>query len=132
MLRMPVALRERLLAAASRSERSLNSEIVSRLEESLEADELVPEERTQRCARPSSRGNVMTRRRRHGIAGIAVVVLLAAAAVAGVTISGSPVAQTGPVAGDELPTALAGHLDKLRQAVPGNQGMAEEGSASGA
>ena len=74
----------------------------------------------------------MTRRRRHGIAGIAVVVLLAAAAVAGVTISGSPVAQTGPVAGDELPTALAGHLDKLRQAVPGNQGMAEEGPASGA
>jgi hypothetical protein len=32
----------------------------------------------------------------------------------------------------EFPTALAGHLDKLRQAVPGNQGMAEEGPASGA
>ena len=74
----------------------------------------------------------MTRRRRHGIAGIAVVVLLAAALVAGLTVSGSPVARTGPVAGDELPMALAGHLDKLRQAVPGNQGMAEEGPASGA
>jgi hypothetical protein len=33
---------------------------------------------------------------------------------------------------DELPTALAGHLDKLRQTVPGNQGMSEEGPASAA
>ena len=74
----------------------------------------------------------MTRRRRHGIAGLAVVVLVAAAAVVGITLSGSPVAKTGVVADGEFPTALGGHLEQLRRAVPGNQGMAEEGPASGA
>jgi hypothetical protein len=47
------------------------------------------------------------------------------------TLAGSDPA--GQARGEaEFPTALAGHLDKLRQAVPGNQGMAEDGPASAA
>jgi hypothetical protein len=73
----------------------------------------------------------MTRRRRHGLAALAVVLVLAAAAVAGMTLAGSDPA--GQARGEaEFPTALAGHLDKLRQAVPGNQGMAEDGPAGAA
>lgn len=74
----------------------------------------------------------MTRRRRHGIAGLALLVLVAAAAVAGITLSGSPVAKTAVVADDELPPALGKHLEQLARTVPGNEGMAEEGPASGA
>jgi hypothetical protein len=56
---------------------------------------------------------------------------MAAAAVAGMTLAGSDPA--GQARGEaEFPTALAGHLDKLRQAVPGDQGMAREGPASAA
>ena len=73
----------------------------------------------------------MTRRRRHGLAALAVVLVVAAAAVAGMTLAGSDPA--GQARGEaEFPTALAGHLDQLRQAVPGNQGMAEEGPAGAA
>ena len=72
----------------------------------------------------------MTRTRRHGLAAVAAVLVATAAAVAGVTLSGS--GATAARAADELPTALAGHLDQLRQTVPGNQGMAEEGPASAA
>jgi hypothetical protein len=73
----------------------------------------------------------MTRRRRHGLAALAVVFVVAAAGVAGMTLAGSDPA--GQARGEaEFPTALAGHLDQLRQAVPGNQGMADEGPASAA
>ncbi len=74
----------------------------------------------------------MSRRRRHGIAGLAVLVLVAAAAVAGITLSGSSVAKTAVVADGEFPTALGKHLEQLAQTIPGNEGMAEEGPASGA
>jgi hypothetical protein len=74
----------------------------------------------------------MTRRHRHGFAALAVALLVAAAVVAGVVASGSSVAKGGEVGELEFPTALAGHLDKLREAVPGNQGMAGEGPAGAA
>jgi hypothetical protein len=73
----------------------------------------------------------MARRRRQTLAAAAIVLLAGLAVVAGITLTGStPVAA---VAGEgEGPTALSKHLDALRQSVPGNQGMAEEGPASAA
>jgi hypothetical protein len=64
------------------------------------------------------------------MAALAVVLVVAAAAIAGVTLSGSGASEARGEA--ELPTALGQHLEKLREAVPGNQGMANEGPASAA
>jgi hypothetical protein len=73
----------------------------------------------------------MTRRRRRRLAaGVALLAAVAAVAAGGL-LSGSGSTSMAREA-DELPTALAGHLDKLRQTVPGNQGMSEEGPASAA
>lgn len=74
----------------------------------------------------------MTRRHRHGLAALAVALLVAAAVVAAVVESGSSVAKGGDVGEREFPSALAGHLDTLRQTLPGNQGMAGEGPAGAA
>jgi hypothetical protein len=74
----------------------------------------------------------MTRRQRHGLAALAAALLVVAAVVAASIGSGSSVAKGVNAGEHELPTALSGHLDKLRQTVPGNQGMAEEGPASAA
>ncbi len=64
--------------------------------------------------------------------GIGAVVLAMAATVAiGGLLSGGSGTSLAREEG-ELPSALSGHLDKLRQTVPGNQGMAEDGPASGA
>jgi hypothetical protein len=66
------------------------------------------------------------------VAALAVVVLAAAAAlVAGRMTSGTS-AQAVRVGDGEGSTALARHLDQLKQSVPGNQGMAKEGPASAA
>jgi hypothetical protein len=55
---------------------------------------------------------------------------LAAGAIAVLAVAGAALIPGGgssaaPSVGDEMPTALAGHLAELRQAVPGNQGMSE-------
>ena len=63
----------------------------------------------------------MTRRRRHALAACGVTLALAAAAVAGLTLSGSDSATAAP-SSDEMPTALGAHLAKLSQAIPGNGG----------
>ena len=73
----------------------------------------------------------MTRRQRRRTGFAAVLVALAATAAVGGLLSGGDGAALAREEG-EFPTALAGHLDTLRQTVPGNQGMAEEGPASGA
>jgi Arc-like DNA binding dprotein len=135
LLRMPHELRDRLVEAAARAGRSLNSEIVERLEESL-LDERSETSRDgdARAARARSHveeGRRMSRRRKQGLAAAAVVLLAAAAVVAGIVITGSPMAE-GEEAEQEVPTALGRHLDKLKEAVPGNQGMANEGPASAA
>jgi hypothetical protein len=74
----------------------------------------------------------MTRRRRHGLAALAIAVLAATAVGTLVVVSGASVAKGVSAREGEVPAALAAHLDKLRQAVPGNQGMAQEGPASAA
>ena len=74
----------------------------------------------------------MTRRRRHGVAALAVALLVGTAAVAGITLSGTSVATPRAAGEQELPTALAGHLAQLAKTAPGNQGMAKEGPASAA
>jgi hypothetical protein len=74
----------------------------------------------------------MTRRHKHALAALAVALLVAAAVVAAVAKSGSSVENGGEVGELEFPTALSGHLDKLREALPGNQGMAGEGPAGAA
>lgn len=71
----------------------------------------------------------MTRRRRHGLVALAAGLAVMAAAVFGIALSGSGTTEARGEA--ELPMALGRHLDKLRETVPGNQGMAAEGPASG-
>lgn len=60
----------------------------------------------------------MTRRRRHALAAFAVVLVAAAAAIAGVTLSGSAPLAASPEVEAELPTALGAHLATLAQAAP--------------
>jgi hypothetical protein len=74
----------------------------------------------------------MTRRGQRRLAlAAALLVALAAAAVGGLTHSGGG-GSTQARGEGEFPTALGRHLEKLIEAVPGNQGMAEEGPASAA
>ena len=73
----------------------------------------------------------MTRRqRRRAAIGAILVAVVAIVAVGGLLSGGSGTSQAREEG--EFPSALAGHLDQLRQTVPGNQGMAEDGPASGA
>ena len=129
LLRMSDELRRRLVESAERSGKSLNREIVERLEASL-TDHVVPErERLGATAahpqRPSENGGVMTRRRRQGLAALAVALAAAIAAIAGVALTGSSASEA--VAGEpEFPTALAQHL----QAIPGTGGEPNEGPGS--
>ena len=72
----------------------------------------------------------MTRRRRHGLVA-GVLVLVAAAAVAtAVTLSGA--IRGGEEEGREyeFPTATGGHMEKLREAIPGTGGESQEGPGS--
>jgi hypothetical protein len=71
----------------------------------------------------------MTRRKRHALAACGVAVALAAAAVAGVTLSGAGSTAAAPEGG-EMPTALSAHLAKLSEAIPGKGGESEEGPGS--
>jgi hypothetical protein len=119
LLRMSDELRERLVATAARSGRSLNREIVDRLQASLDEETANADHRHARPARAkrlSQIGGQMTRRRRHALAAFAVVLVAAAAAIAGVTLSGSGATQAR--GGGELPTALGAHLATLAQAAP--------------
>lgn len=68
----------------------------------------------------------MTRRRRQILAGSVGGVLVVAAAVVALSFSGSATTPAAPTGG-EMPTALGQHLAKLRQGIPGNQGMAGDG-----
>ncbi len=68
----------------------------------------------------------MTRRRRQILAGSVSGLLVVAAAVVALSLSGAAQPAAAP-SGGEMPTALGQHLAKLRQAVPGNDGMAPDG-----
>ena len=73
----------------------------------------------------------MTRRRRRRLAVGAVLLAVVVAVVAGGRLAADGTAPQARSEG-EFPTALAGHLAKLSQTTPGNQGMANEGPASAA
>ena len=74
----------------------------------------------------------MTRRRRQILAGVAAGVLAVGVGIVAINLAGAPgAAQVAPAEG-EMPTALSRHLEKLRQSIPGNSGMSEEGPASAA
>ncbi|HSL65103.1 MAG TPA: Arc family DNA-binding protein, partial [Gaiellaceae bacterium] len=133
---MPVELRERLQAAASRSGRSLNRELVHRLEQSLEAEDRRVSRTRERVLRLRPRapreGSSMSRRTRHVLAAVGLVVAAVAAIAAAIAIPGSSTQARTAGDGEFAGAALGQHLAELRQAVPGNAGMAEEGPASAA
>jgi hypothetical protein len=129
LLRMPERLREQLTAAAARSGRSLNAELVHRLERSLEEEA----QAARRPAFPRRKGEGM--RPRLTWRWLAAAGVLAAIAIAGAAFipggGGSSAAPPLELEG-EMPTALAQHLAKFKQALPGYQGMSEEGPGSAA
>jgi len=73
----------------------------------------------------------MNRMLRQSVVAAAVGALVVTSAVAGVNSAGTS-KPAAPVAGEGAPGALGQHLEQLRQTVPGNAGMAEEGPASAA
>src|SRR5688500_17234479 len=72
----------------------------------------------------------MTRRRRQVLAGAISGVLVIAAAVVAITLTGTAQPQAAARGDGEMPTAVSLHIEKLRRAAPGNQGMASEGPGS--
>ena len=119
--------------------RSLNAEIVHRLERSLN------EEESLKAARPSGtragnsgsgeslEGRGMSRKRlRLGVVGLVALVLIAVAAMMGGLRGSTTSGQTVSAEFGETPPALAKHLAKLGQALPPNGGMSEEGPGGAA
>jgi hypothetical protein len=98
LLRMSEELRERLVEAAARSGKSINREIVERLEASL-AEDLVDREPERalasRALRPLQIGGHMTRRRRHGLTAVAVGLVAATALFAAALLGGGVQSSSG-------------------------------------
>src|SRR5262245_48642081 len=111
-------LRVRLTSAAERSGRSLTREIVERLEASLtekaNASGKAVDARAARVVNPADEGRRMTRRRRHGLAALAVVLVAIAALGAALTLSKAPA--TAPAAAGETTAAFSKHMAGLRAA----------------
>ncbi|BCB78549.1 sialidase family protein [Phytohabitans flavus] len=74
----------------------------------------------------------MTRRRRQSLAALSVGVLVVSAGLVALHFAGAPAAPAAATGEAEAPTALAMHLERRRQAMPGNSGMALEGPGSAA
>jgi hypothetical protein len=76
----------------------------------------------------------MSRRtlRRWSVAAGALAATMIVALSAFVLNGAGPAGPAGPEVEGEMPTALAGHLDKLMEAVPGDGGMSSEGPGGGA
>ncbi|MGC1214560.1 MAG: exo-alpha-sialidase [Micromonospora sp.] len=72
----------------------------------------------------------MARRRRRLLAGIAVAVLAVSSGVVATHWVGE--SEEYEQEAEEMPGALGRHLEELREAIPGQQGMSEEGPGSGA
>jgi hypothetical protein len=128
LLRMPEHLREQVAAAAARTGRSLNAELVHRIERSLAQDSGA---RSWRLRLGQGEGSM--RRRvlwRWSIAAGVVASTMVVAFLAFVLNGAAPAAPA--VESEGMPTALAGHLAKVKQAVPGNQGMSAEGPGGAA
>jgi hypothetical protein len=73
----------------------------------------------------------MTRRHRQILAGLTAGLLVVTAAITGVYLSGERGEHEGEAEG-EFPTALGRHIEKLMEAIPGDQGMSSEGPGSAA
>jgi hypothetical protein len=135
---MPEDLRQRLADAASRSGRSLNSELVHRLESSLERETQRDygarlRRVVHRSVRSTTRGERSMHHRRLRRRLIAVGVLAALVATAAVTaVAVGPSSPQAAPASGELPSLVQRRIEQLRQAVPGVAGMVEEGPASAA
>ncbi|RKN37817.1 exo-alpha-sialidase [Micromonospora endolithica] len=74
----------------------------------------------------------MKRRRRHLLAGLAVAALVATTGAAGIHFTGAEVPAAAAVGDGEMPGATGAHLERLRQAVPGSDGMSPDGPGSAA
>ena len=123
---MPVHLREQLHDAAARSGRSINAELVHRLERSLAREQRVLGRLRHRQGEGSMRRRTV---RRWSIAAGVVASGSIAVALAFALNGAAPAAPA--VESEGMPTALAGHLARL-QALPGNGGMAAEGPGAAA
>jgi hypothetical protein len=115
---MPEELRPRLVDAAARAGRSLNAELVHRLERSLEENPTPDRRYFGRMKRPRStrqgRRQLMTRRRKRlALSGFAALVLVAAATAFAV-LSASGGASEAARGEAETPPALAAHLAQLK------------------
>jgi hypothetical protein len=113
----------RLADSAARARRSLNSELLHRLEQSLDL-----EAQLQADSRRRTKGRLMSDRRfRLVFALLALAVVVAGAAIAAVVLrpNATAGAQGAEVEG-ELPPALAAHLQKLSEAIPDNGGESSE------
>jgi len=66
------------------------------------------------------------------VLGLALAFIVAGAVVGLLMQSGSRAAAVRPTAQEGFPTALSAHLEQLSRALPGTEGMAGEGPASGA
>ena len=116
LLRMPAELGERLRGVAARSGRSLNREIVTRLEESLIEEMQSNDGDTggQRAPAHIDRGRGMTRRRRQVLVAAGIAILAASALVATITLTGASTA--APAGGGAFPSAFSKHVADLRAA----------------
>jgi Arc-like DNA binding domain len=126
LLRMPQHLREQVVAAAARSGRSINAELVYRLERSLAREQRVVGRLRLRQGEGSMRRRTM---RRWSIAAGALVATTIVGLSAFVLNGATP---SEPAAEAEMPTALAGHLADLKQALPGSGGMSPDGPGGAA
>jgi hypothetical protein len=123
---MPVHLREQLHGAAARSGRSINAELVHRLERSLADEQRVLGRLRQR----QGEGNMRRRTVRRW--SIAAGVLASTMIVGLSTFVLNGAAPAGPAVEAEMPNALAAHIADLRQAMPGNGGMSNDGPGGAA
>ncbi|MFG1780065.1 exo-alpha-sialidase [Micromonospora sp. NPDC049048] len=75
----------------------------------------------------------MKRSRRHLLAGLAVGALVVSTGLVGIHFAGAEVPTPVAATGDgEMPGALGAHLERLRRAVPGSDGMSPDGPGNAA
>jgi hypothetical protein len=72
------------------------------------------------------------RRQRQLLAGIATGILAVSTGLVAAHFAGAEAPASVERGDGEMPTALGRHLERLKQSIPGNQGMSEEGPASAA
>lgn len=74
----------------------------------------------------------MKRRLRHLLVGLAVGALVASTGLVGMHLTGVESSQAATMGDGEMPSALSVHLERMRQALPGDAGMSPEGPGSAA